>query len=131
MPLCSSLSPPLCLFRANERFVFTLPAACLPPIKALYVATALVYVSVEVAQWRRGEPPNVGKLYIMAASWLTWLIGTLCNHEVTHCTVCCTAQRTAQRTAARNLRSRAGAAAAGAALRYEPVRSGHTGTAKF
>ena len=90
-------------FRANERFVFTLPAACLPPIKALYVATALVYVSAEVAQWRRGEPPNVGKLYIMAASWLTWLVGTLCNHEVTHCTVCCTAQRTAQRTMQRTM----------------------------
>ena len=90
-------------FRANERFVFTLPAACLPPIKALYVATALVYVSVEVAQWRRGEPPNVGKLYIMAASWLTWLVGTLCNHEVTHCTVCCTVQRTAQRTMQRTM----------------------------
>ena len=90
-------------FRANERFVFTLPAACLLPVKALYVATALAYVSAEVAQWRRGEPPNVGKLYIMAASWLTWLVGTLCNHEVTHCTVCCTVCCTAQRTAQRTM----------------------------
>ena len=71
-------------FRANERFVFTLPAACLPPVIALYVATALAYVCGEVARWRRGEPPNVGKLYIMAASWLTWLVGSLCKHEVTH-----------------------------------------------
>lgn len=69
-------------FRANERFVFTLPAACLPLVKALYVATALGYVATEAAQWHRGEPPNLGKLYIMTAAWVTWLVGTLCKHEV-------------------------------------------------
>jgi len=51
---------------------------------ALYGATALAYIYAEVARWRRGEPPNVGKLYIMAASWLTWLVGSLCKHEVKH-----------------------------------------------
>eukprot|EP00322_Chrysochromulina_rotalis_P009777 CAMPEP_0115866474 /NCGR_PEP_ID=MMETSP0287-20121206/20267_1 /TAXON_ID=412157 /ORGANISM="Chrysochromulina rotalis, Strain UIO044" /LENGTH=458 /DNA_ID=CAMNT_0003321041 /DNA_START=35 /DNA_END=1411 /DNA_ORIENTATION=- len=69
-------------FRAGERFVFQLPAALVLPVKAVWLATLLTYVSLEVRRYRLGVTPNVGKLYVMGASWLTWMIGTLCDHEV-------------------------------------------------
>ncbi len=57
-------------FRANERFLFTTPAAL------------VLYVALELRSYSSGVPPNVGKLFVMGASWLTWAVGTLCDHEV-------------------------------------------------
>ena len=70
-------------FRANERFAFQLPAMLVLPVQAYWVSVFLVYVYAEVSRWRAGTPLNLGKLYVMGASWLTWSVGTLCDHEVT------------------------------------------------
>lgn len=68
-------------FNVSERFVFTTPSVCLPLVRALYAAVPCAYAAAEFRSWRRGAAPNCGKLFIMAATYLTWALGTLLDHQ--------------------------------------------------
>ena len=69
-------------FNGGEQFVFTTPASAVRPLLALYVLAACHYVFWEVWFNRHGRPVNWGKLFVMAGTWVTWGLGTLCDKEV-------------------------------------------------
>ncbi|KAL1504533.1 hypothetical protein AB1Y20_010935 [Prymnesium parvum] len=69
-------------FHGGERFLFTTPPALLLPLRLGYCLAAAHYVAWEAWYYRQGHALNLGKLFVMGCTWLTWGVGTRCEHEV-------------------------------------------------
>lgn len=69
-------------FNVTERFAFTTPPQVVPLVRAVYVAVPVLYFARELSHWRCGRALNYGKLFVMAATYLTWALGTLLDHQV-------------------------------------------------
>merc|ERR1712194_998094 len=64
-------------FNAGENFLICLPAWTIGPIYVVYIMVPLYWLYRQVAPWiMEGRPLNKGKIFIMAAQYLTWNRGT-------------------------------------------------------
>ncbi|CAJ1419705.1 unnamed protein product [Effrenium voratum] len=65
----------------DEKKLFQLPAVLLGPLRALHVLVPGVWLSFYLWRWLRGGRLNLGKLWIMVATYFTWYMG-MCGHHV-------------------------------------------------
>ncbi|CAJ1353133.1 unnamed protein product, partial [Effrenium voratum] len=73
--------PDFAWFGGEDEKLFQLPAVLLGPLRALHVLVPGVWLSFYLWRWLRGGRLNLGKLWIMVATYFTWYMG-MCGHHV-------------------------------------------------
>jgi hypothetical protein len=69
-------------FQNGETFLVTVPPVLVPLIYVVYACSAALYLLVAFRNWHIFGIVHSGKYDIMAATWLTWFVGSLVDNEL-------------------------------------------------